>query len=173
MKTNTLRMVGSLLAMGGLILGVPASAGDAAHDKGDHLSKVDTDHDGQISSAEHAAAAQKQFTKMDANKDGSISSQEMQDAQNAMREKRGDKMAMGERKDAAEHGGMGEHHRMSQADKFKAMDTNGDGALSQAEFTAGSNAQFAKLDSNKDGKVSAEERKAARESLVSSDTTDE
>lgn len=49
------------------------------------------------------------------------------------------------------------------AAKFKAMDTDGDGRISPAEFTAGhQQLDASKLDTNKDGVVSDEERAAAK-----------
>lgn len=51
-------------------------------------------------------------------------------------------------------------------ERFKQADTNGDGAISKAEFEAAnakrSAAMFDRLDANKDGKVTREEMKAAR-----------
>lgn len=40
---------------------------------------------------------------------------------------------------------------------MKQMDTNGDGDISFAEAEAGTRAQFAQIDANKDGKLSADE----------------
>lgn len=40
---------------------------------------------------------------------------------------------------------------------FKKLDTNGDGAISKAEFNAFNSRHFKKLDSNKDGKLTPEE----------------
>ena len=41
-------------------------------------------------------------------------------------------------------------------------DTNGDGAVSKAEFLAKAETRFAAIDTNKDGKLTAEERRAGR-----------
>lgn len=41
-----------------------------------------------------------------------------------------------------------------------AMDTNGDGKLTRAEFDAGQRAEFAKIDANKDGTATPEEFRA-------------
>ncbi len=49
------------------------------------------------------------------------------------------------------HGG--EHH-------FKELDTNGDGFISKAEWTAKGDKMFAEIDANHDGKISPEEMKA-------------
>lgn len=57
-----------------MLLAGTAFAGDG----GDKFRKMDTDGDGRITAAEHAAGAQAMFTKMDTNKDGAITMQEME-----------------------------------------------------------------------------------------------
>lgn len=46
------------------------------------------------------------------------------------------------------------------ADMFATMDSNGDGKISAEEHAAGAGAMFAKVDANHDGSVTAEEMKA-------------
>ena len=46
--------------------------------------------------------------------------------------------------------------------KFKQMDADGDGQVSQAEFMQASTKRFAKMDSNSDGFISKDEKKAYR-----------
>jgi Ca2+-binding EF-hand superfamily protein len=45
-------------------------------------------------------------------------------------------------------------------DKFKMMDTNGDGSISRAEHASGAQSMFGKMDANADGTVSATEMEA-------------
>lgn len=45
-------------------------------------------------------------------------------------------------------------------DWFGKADTNGDGAISKAEFNAAKDAKFAKKDANGDGKITKDEAKA-------------
>ncbi|QYU70887.1 EF-hand domain-containing protein [Leptolyngbya sp. 15MV] len=45
---------------------------------------------------------------------------------------------------------------------LRQADTNGDGAISRAEFEAAAAQRFARMDTNGDGTVSTEERRAAR-----------
>jgi Ca2+-binding EF-hand superfamily protein len=64
-----------------MVIGL-AAASTFAHDgkattAGDMLSKLDTNHDGSISAAEHAAYAQTMFDKMDGNHDGMVSKAEL------------------------------------------------------------------------------------------------
>ena len=68
---------------------------------------MDTDGDGRVSRAEHAASATKMFDEMDANHDGIVTAAEM----TACHEKKGDKHAK---------------KAMSSADMIKTIDTNGD-----------------------------------------------
>jgi Ca2+-binding EF-hand superfamily protein len=54
-------------------------------------------------------------------------------------------------------GGMRQHGMQM----LKKADSDGDGAVTRAEFDAAVAARFAHADSNGDGSISAEERKAA------------
>jgi Ca2+-binding EF-hand superfamily protein len=51
--------------------------------------------------------------------------------------------------------------RMSPADRFKAMDANGDGQVTRAEAEASAKARFADMDKYSDGKVTADELPSA------------
>jgi Ca2+-binding EF-hand superfamily protein len=125
-----------------------AFAGPNAEHSADAMFKsMDTDGDGRISRAEHAASAKKMFDKMDANHDGIVTAAEM-DAFHAMKTDKPGKDGM------------------SSADKIKAMDTNGDGQLSQAEHEAGSDAMFTKMDTNNDGFLSPAEFTAGHAGMM-------
>jgi len=52
---------------------------------------------------------------------------------------------------------------VGKGDRWAKLDTNGDGALSAQEFEAGALVRFSKADTNQDGKVTAEERSAQRD----------
>ena len=114
-----------------------------AHGPGqDKWKSMDTDGNGMVSSAEHAAAATKRFNDMDADHDGFVTATEM----DASRAKMG-----------------GEHmDKMSSADMIKEMDTDGDGKLSASEHDASAASMFAAMDGNKDGSVSKDEMNAAK-----------
>lgn len=129
------------------LLGLWASAFAAGHDpgKGDKLKMMDTDGNGQVSGAEHAAGAQKMFTGMDSNKDGFVTAAEM---------------------DAAHHGKPPMQGEMTSAGKIKTLDTDGDGKLSAAEHAAGSQKMFSASDANGDGSVDAAEMQAAHDRLM-------
>jgi Ca2+-binding EF-hand superfamily protein len=50
--------------------------------------------------------------------------------------------------------------------EFKMMDTNGDGKISADEHAAGAKTMFAKMDENKDGKVTSAEMDASHEKVT-------
>ena len=54
--------------------------------------------------------------------------------------------------------------RMQQ--RIKAMDTDGDGNISKAEFQANSDKHFAKMDANGDGQISPEERSQMQQQMM-------
>jgi hypothetical protein len=101
------------------------------------LARVDTNGDGLISRAEHRAAAEARFARMDANNNGVIDPEE----------RRGPRM--GKR-----GGGAGA--------MLRGADTNRDGAVSRAEYDAAMAQRFAKLDTNRDGKLDPADRPQRR-----------
>lgn len=141
------------------------------------FAKMDANGDGKLDAADRAAKRSemqaKRFDGLDADKDGSVSKPEW-DQQNAARaEKRAEKRAeraekraaAGEAGEGKRDGMRGHHgkrggHGMRGGMTMKA-DTDGDKAVSQAEFETAALARFDRMDANKDGQVTAEERKAA------------
>lgn len=138
MKTfkNTLLLAGGLA-----LLSLPAFA----NDDDDKFKMMDTNGDGKITRAEHAAGAQAMFGKMDANADGNVTAAEM-DA--AYGEKKSSKLKFWDKKDKGE---------MPSAEKISMIDTNADGLISRAEHEAGSEKMFTRMDTNDDGVLSKEE----------------
>lgn len=130
-----------------------------------HFQRIDGDRDGFVTQAELDSAMQarkqkmgermaargaKMFDRLDSNKDGAISRAEF-DAAHA---KRGGWRG-GHR---AKLGGMGGRMlMMADADK--------DGRVSLAEATAAATARFDRADTNRDGTLTPEERRAARQSM--------
>jgi Ca2+-binding EF-hand superfamily protein len=118
------------------------------------LARVDTNGDGLISKAEYRAMAEARFARMDADKDGIVEAGEGRKAMGKGKWKRG-----GERRGPGGPGmGAGGHGKA-----MAKLDTNGDGAISKAEFDARSAQRFAKLDTNGDGKIDAAEMQAHRD----------
>jgi Ca2+-binding EF-hand superfamily protein len=136
----------SLIAFASLTLFAAAAAqagGDYSHHR--KMESVDADGDGVITREEassHPRLAEK-FDTVDANKDGRL-----------------DKDELAAQRDA--------HHAEMKArveERWKAADTNGDGAIDLAEAQTGMPKlaeKFTTVDADNDGKVTPEELKALR-----------
>jgi hypothetical protein len=140
--------------------------------------KMDANSDGRLDAADRAAKRaemqSKMFERLDANNDGNVSKAEWDQAsadRQAKRAERGEKRAeagepgaRGGHRMGGHHGKRGGHggrggHGMGMMMK---ADTNGDKAISQAEYQTSALARFDAADANKDGQVTAEERQAQR-----------
>jgi Ca2+-binding EF-hand superfamily protein len=129
------------------------------------FARMDANDDGVLNEADREARQAAMFDRLDADGNGSISREEFAAAHDKMRSMRGDgrhggEHRMGDRGPGGRHGGPGMMQHMA-----KMADTNGDGAISQAEFTAAALARFDKADANKDGTVTAAERQAAHQQM--------
>lgn len=158
--------------------GVLARAEAEAHAKAMFV-KLDVNKDGKLDQADraarHAEKRAQMFDRLDANKDGSISKAEWDQADTAREAKRAEWRAKrGERAGAPGEGGerhaMRGHHGGKRGGHggpggWMTADANGDKAISQAEFVAGALARFDRMDANKDGKVTVEERQAMRQAM--------
>lgn len=130
------------------------------------FAKMDANKDGKLDAADRTARRAemqaKMFERLDANKDGSISKAEWDQHGADRAAKRADKRAdAGE----AKRDGMRGHHGKRGGHRGMMMgkaDTDGDKAISQAEFQTAALARFDAADANKDGQVTAEERQAQR-----------
>lgn len=132
----------SLILAGGLALAaLPAFANDGD----DKFKLMDTDGDGKVTRAEHAAGALAMFGKMDTNADGLVTATEI-DATHA--EKKSTKLKFWEKKDK---------DGMASSEKISLIDTNADGQISRTEHEAGSEKMFTKMDTNDDGVLSKDE----------------
>ena len=161
--------------------GVLTRAEAEAHAKAMFV-KLDVNKDGKLDQADraarHAEKRAQMFDRLDVNKDGSISKAEWDQADAARQAKRAEwKAKRGERAGApgngaerhamrGHHGGKrGGHGGHGGPGGWMKADANGDKAISQAEFVAGALARFDRMDANKDGKVTAEERQAMRQAM--------
>ena len=129
------------------------------------FAKLDANKDGKVDEADRAAhRADRQnamFAAIDTNKDGSVSRAEYDAAAAARDAKRAERRtARAERHADGKHGG----RRHGGGDRMLAMvDTNGDKAITLAEMRSAALARFDRIDANKDGQVTAEERAAMRD----------
>lgn len=178
----------TLLTLGAALIAVPALAAPGGRNMGDadgngvltraeaqaaatqRFAKMDANGDGKVDTTDRAAKRadrqEKRFAKLDANSDGSISRAEWDQHGADRAAKRAER---GEKRAAAGEAGQGKRHAMrGKHGKRGAMhggmmmkaDTNGDKAISQAEFQTAALARFDRADANKDGQVTAEERQA-------------
>jgi Ca2+-binding EF-hand superfamily protein len=172
----------SLLTLGAALIAVPVLAAPGAGSRGDadgngtltraeaqthaaeRFAKMDANKDGKIDAsdraARRAAMQTKMFERLDANKDGSISKAEWDQHSAGRAAKRGEKRADAGATEGKR--GMRGHHGMRGGMMMGKADTNGDKAISQAEFETAALTRFDAADANKDGQVTAEERAAQR-----------
>ncbi len=129
------------------------------------FARMDVNGDGMLNTADREARALERFNEADANGDGALTFEEMQAAREARQANRQERRAErgGERAERGERRG-GRHGRRggNRGQMMERADTNGDGSVSQAEFTAAALARFDSVDANNDGTVTAEERQAQR-----------
>ena len=142
------------------------------------FARLDSNRDGFVTQAEvragiDARRAQRQaqrgerraqlFARLDANGDGSISRQEFE-ARPQLRggdraERRGQRLAQRRGPGGARGGGIGAGFGLR---AFAMLDANSDGRVSLAEANARALARFERVDLNRDGTITPEERRAAR-----------
>jgi len=132
------------------------------------FARMDANSDGKIDQADRAARQQAKFQRMDSDSNGSLSLAEFtarpQRAERPDRAERAQRPAgerqAGERRQGRR--GPGGRHGGGMMGMSRMADTNNDGTITQAEFTAGALAMFDRADANHDGTVTGEERRAAR-----------
>lgn len=174
----------ALWTLGAALIAVPGFAAPGAGPRGDAdgngtltraeaethaarmFARMDANGDGRLDaadrSARHAEMQARMFERIDADKDGSISRAEW-DQHGADRaakraERDGTRAAAGEGRMGKRRAMRGHHATM-----ISKADTNGDKAISEAEFQTAALARFDAADANRDGQVTAEERQSARE----------
>jgi len=148
-SSNSMHTGALLLALAGGV-GRPALAQSAQPSAVDsEMKTMDTNGDGKLSAAEHAAGARRMFETMDANKDGRVTTAEMDAAHERVT---GRKAVAGD---------------MTSAEKIKVIDTDGDGALTAEEHRAGSQAMFERMDTDRDGFLSKDELAAGHAKMLS------
>ena len=137
MKISTQLLFSAGVAVGGFTAAQAEACGDLEHDA--TFAGMDLDQDGKLSASEHTAATRRMFATMDRNADGKVSAAEMDGAH------------------AAVTGRKAQRGDLSSVEKIRTIDQNGDRALSAAEHEAGAAMMFARMDANKDGRLSRSE----------------
>ncbi|HET6537131.1 MAG TPA: hypothetical protein VFG34_03335 [Sphingopyxis sp.] len=150
------------------------------------FARMDINQDGKLDAADRAAQrSQRQdarFAALDANKDGSISKAEWDQHESARQAKAQERRAERAAKRAAApaaaaatgepamrgySGRKASHHRGMMRGGEHRGGAMGNAAVTQAEFVAKALARFDAMDANKDGKVTRDEREAARAEMRS------
>lgn len=178
MRKLTLTLSAAALAVTGVAYAAPGAGGPGGFDRDAPVTRaqaetranamfdrIDFNKDGKLDQADREARKAQRFDRMDTDKNGSISKAEFM----AKRERPAGADGAKAGKPDGEHRGHwggkrggGRHHGGGFMMMMKA-DTNGDGAVSKAEFVTASLARFDAADANKDGTVTKEERRAAFE----------
>lgn len=140
-----------LLAAVPLIALAPRMARAAEPAVNAEFKAMDSNGDGKLSPAEHAAGARAMFVAMDANRDGRVNAAEMDAAQL----RSGSKL---EKADASV--------QISSAEKIKVIDSNGDGVLTAEEHAAGARGMFETMDTDRDGTLSPSELAAGHAKML-------
>lgn len=143
----------SILVLGALTFSAALFAGEGAHPvadaANDEVKTMDTNKDGTVSPAEHAAGAKKMFGMMDANHDGKVNASEMDAAHSSK-----------------PNSSKPNSHEMSSAEKIKVVDANHDGVLTAQEHSDASKAMFEKMDEDKDGRLTLAEIQTGHEQMM-------
>lgn len=162
-----------LAAPGGADRDAVQTRADAEAKAAQMFARMDANKDGKLDAADraaqHAERQAKMFASIDADGNGSISKAEWDKHgadRAAKRAERGEKRAdADEAGEGKRHHGMRGGHGKRGGHRGMMMgkaDTNGDKAVSQAEFQTAALARFDAADANKDGQVTPEERQAQR-----------
>jgi len=169
MRNVTLTLSAAILALAAGGVAMAQSARDADMTRADAetraaeaFARMDANQDGKLDAADREARKGEAFARLDTDGNGSLSEEEF----NARREGRQHAM-----RGHGERGGMRHAMRGGHDGRGGMMgrmaDSNGDGAITQDEFTAGALARFDSADADKNGTVTAEERRAAHEQMRS------
>jgi len=120
------------------LLSLPAAADDAPGCERPQVTEAEGTADGGITAEKHAAAAGKRFEMMDKDKNGKITAAEINSSHGA-------------------ESIVWANHPESSADKIRSLDSNRDGVLSPAEYSAGSQRMFHILDLDGNGVLTPSE----------------
>ena len=149
-RRRRLLLIVTILGMA-LVAVVGARAGEAGSSRLMErlLQKMDTDGDGALSAAEGEAAAEKMLDRLDTNGDGILTKDEFTARKGSGRLSTAQQQKLDDRR----------------AKRFAAMDKDGDGQVSAAEFFAAAQQRFTAADANGDGRVTKDELSALRGAL--------
>jgi len=137
-----------------------------AHEQ-QRFTRLDANHDGQLNEADREARRKETFDRVDADHNGGISYEEfaaLRDQRGELSgERRGPETARFERRrPGGADGRRGPDGERGPDRMMRGADADHDGAITQAEFADAALARFDRVDANKDGTISADERPQGR-----------
>ena len=159
------------LAQPGERASIPMTRADVAQKSAERFQKMDLNGDGVLDLADQELRREQRIARLDTDGNGAISKAERDAAREARKERRAERMAErgveGERREGKRkmRGGKRGHFRggMMGGGKMARADANGDGRLTLQEMQAHALERFDRIDTDKNGTVTAEERKAAHD----------
>lgn len=149
---------GAAFAAPGMMGGGDVTRAQAQEKAGEMFARKDANGDGVLNDADREARLAKRFDMLDTNGDGAISREEFAAGHDGMG---GHHMAAGDDGKPGWKGKGGKHRGEMRGAMMDKADTDGDGSVSAAEFTAAHLAMFDKADADKDGTLTPDERRAA------------
>ena len=147
---------------------------DAAQRADRMFDRLDANHDGKLDEADRQARQKARFDRLDSNHDGQVSYAEFTAAHAKFDQARKDRVGQQGQRLGAPDGERGEHRMgmrrfgqgfAARGGMLRMADADKDGTITKAEFEAAVLQRFDRLDTNKDGVVSRDEAKAARDNM--------
>lgn len=133
-------------------LGIAALAGVALADKGPGMfGRADSNGDGFVTKEEFAAVRTAMFARLDANGDGTVDQAELDKAREAWHQRKAEQAQ-------ADANAQGQPPKKEHRRGFMArIDIDKDGKVTTQEFAAAGDKMFARFDANGDGKLAQDE----------------
>ena len=147
----------------------PMTRTEAAQKAVERFKKMDLNGDGVLDLADRELRREQRIAKLDTDGNGAISKAERDAAREARQQRRAERMAErgveGERREGKRkmRGMRGGKRGLMGGGMMAGADANGDGRLTAQEVQAHALARFDRIDTDKNGTVTAEERKAAHD----------
>jgi len=178
MKAPILAAAGLSLLAGTAAIAQPAERGatpmtraDMSQKAAERFQKMDLNDDGVLDLADRELRRQQRIARIDTDGNGAISAAEREAAREARQARRAERReARGVDSDRRGHDkrwkrGMRGHRGMMGGRMMVRADANGDGRITLQEMQAHALARFDRIDTNSDGTVTADERRAARAAM--------
>jgi Ca2+-binding EF-hand superfamily protein len=150
-------MTGKIAIGIGAALLASTAAGAQPPSGHDPMRMLDSDGNGSVSLAEFRQHAAGMFRRLDPDGDGRVTVAELRAHHEAMRDRRPGQPGAGGPPPEGERGGP--------PPRIEQADSDGDGVVTLAEFTAMVEKHFAAADANRDGSVTPEEFQAAHRAM--------